>query len=34
MHVLDNYKEKKRYWKFKDEALDRVLLDNLFWKMI
>jgi hypothetical protein len=25
-HVLDDLKEKRRYWKLKEEALDRTLL--------
>jgi hypothetical protein len=27
---LDNFKEKRRYWKLKEEALDRTLWRNRF----
>jgi hypothetical protein len=30
MHLLDDLKEKKRYWKFKEEALDRTLWRTRF----
>jgi hypothetical protein len=29
-HLLDEFKEKKRYWKWTEEALDRTLLRTRF----
>jgi hypothetical protein len=32
--LLDDLKEKKRYWKLKEEALDRTLSRTRFWKRL
>jgi hypothetical protein len=32
--LLDDLKEKRRYWKLKDEALDRPSLENSLWKRL
>jgi hypothetical protein len=32
--LLDDLKEKKGYWKFKEEAMDRTLLNTRFGKRL
>jgi len=34
MQVLEDYKETRRYWRLKEEALDHILLENSLRKMI
>ena len=32
--ILDGLEEKREHWKLKDEALDRTVWRNRFWKML